>query len=382
MTPIALYIHWPFCKSKCPYCDFNSHVRESVAFASWEKALLAELEYMYSLASNRKLSSIFFGGGTPSLMPPVIAKALIERAKTLWGHAEDLEVTLEANPTSVEATTFPNFKEAGINRLSLGIQSLIPDALRFLGREHSAEEALSAIALARQHFERYSFDLIYARPGQTLEAWEAELTQALTLAGTHLSLYQLTIEENTAFHTIYAKGVFTLPDESLAAEMYALTERLCADRGLVAYEVSNYAKPGHESRHNKAYWQGHEYIGIGPGAHGRIKPESTQYSGQRIATSTIKSPERWLSSVQEKGHGIEAVETLTPRMVAEERVMMGMRLKNGIKIDDTLLPFINSQKHQFAITQGLLEDTLTSLIPTAKGRLLLTALTALVLQNS
>lgn len=376
-TALALYIHWPFCKSKCPYCDFNSHVREKVAFAEWKQALLAELDYMHALLPGRYLQSIFFGGGTPSLMPPDIAQALIVRALELWKHDKDIEITLEANPTSVEAHTFPAFKQAGVNRLSLGVQSLLPDALTFLGREHSADEAMKAIALAREYFSRYSFDLIYARPGQTLTAWEEELGRALALAGDHLSLYQLTIEENTAFHTAYAKGAFVLPEEEVAAEMYELTERMTAAKGLFAYEVSNYAKPGQESRHNLAYWKGYEYAGIGPGAHGRIA-----MNGARHATANIKSPERWLESVKQKSHGLEVMEKLSPQVQAEERLMMGLRLAEGIHIDDSLLPYIDSKKRQLAIDHGLLANDPDRLIATSKGRIVLTTLTAQVLQSS
>lgn len=374
MEPLALYIHWPFCKSKCPYCDFNSHVREKVAFGEWKAALLAELDYMHSFVPHHRLQSIFFGGGTPSLMPPDIAEALIKRARELWNADANLEITLEANPTSVEADTFPGFKQAGVNRLSIGVQSLLPDALKFLGREHSADEAMNALALARKHFERYSFDLIYARPGQTLEAWQNELSRALELAGEHLSLYQLTIEENTAFHTAYAKGAFKLPEEEVAAEMYELTESMTADKGLFAYEVSNYAKRGAESRHNLAYWKGLDYAGIGPGAHGRLV-----LNGARHATAAIKSPERWLESVAKHNHGLEIMEPLSPSVYAEERLMMGLRLIEGITIDDMLRPFIDAKKQQFAIDQGLLVNDPDRLTATTKGRMVLTSLTSLIL---
>lgn len=370
---LAVYIHWPFCKAKCPYCDFNSHVRERVDAAKWKAALLAELDYMARLAPNRLVTSVFFGGGTPSLMPPDIAEAIIERVRFLWQCDTNMEITLEANPTSVEAHTFPAFKQAGVNRLSIGVQSLRPDALTFLGREHSAAEALQALAHAREHFERYSFDLIYARPEQTLEEWEAELREALQLAYGHISLYQLTIEENTAFHTAYAKGAFTLPDEETAAAMYELTTHLTSKAGMSAYEISNYATPGQESRHNMAYWLGHDYMGVGPGAHGRIT-----IGGKRHATLNLKSPELWLSAVEARGNGLESNTPLSPQIVAEERLMMGMRITGGLPIAE-VRDYIDDKKRNLAISEGLLKDSTTHLIPTAKGRLVLTALTGMLL---
>ncbi len=376
LDPLAVYIHWPFCKAKCPYCDFNSHVRDAVDGAAWKAALLAELRHMRQLAKHHRVVSIFFGGGTPSLMPPEIADAAIRTVRELWPCEDNLEITLETNPTSVEAHTFPAFRNAGVNRLSIGVQSLRSEALAFLGREHSADEALQALALARQHFERYSFDLIYARPGQTLEAWREELEQALELTGGHISLYQLTIEENTAFHTAFHKGAFTLPDEETAAALYELTGRMTKAHGMHAYEVSNYAAPGQESLHNLAYWQGLDYVGIGPGAHGRITR-----NGTRHATLTLKSPERWLASVQAHGHGLEATQEMTRRMVAEERLMMGLRITAGLTLAE-VEEFIDPKKHALAVTEGLLENHPTHLIPTAKGRLVLTALTALVLKTS
>ncbi len=374
--PLAVYIHWPFCKAKCPYCDFNSHVRDRVDFSAWKKALLAEIDYIYTLAPERIVTSIFFGGGTPSLMPPDIAEAAITKVRALWPCDKNIEITLEANPTSVETDTFPAFKQAGANRLSIGVQSLRPAALKFLGREHSSDEALQALSLARKHFERYSFDLIYARPQQTLEEWEAELREALALTHGHISLYQLTIEENTAFHTAYAKGAFTLPDEELAARMYELTTRLTHEAGMSAYEVSNYAAKGQESRHNMAYWLGHDYIGVGPGAHGRIT-----INNERHATTNLKSPERWLSAVSECGHGLESNTPLSTQIVAEERLMMGLRLAGGLPLSE-VRDYVDKNKRQLAISEGLLADNHTHLIPTAKGRLVLTALTGLLLRSS
>lgn len=287
MPELAVYIHWPFCLSKCPYCDFNSHVREKIEQNRWKNALLRELEYMHSHMQDYTVTSIFFGGGTPSLMPPDNTHALIERTRQLWQVADNVEITLEANPTSVEAEKLTHFKEAGINRVSMGVQSLRDSELKFLGRGHSAKEAIGAIEILRKNFDRYSFDLIYARPNQTLNDWDAELSEALALAGGHLSLYQLTIEENTAFHHAYAKGGFTLPDEELSEALYRLTEEKMLASSLIPYEISNYALTGQESRHNLSYWRGDSYIGVGAGAHGRISVD-----GKRIATQTLKSPEQ------------------------------------------------------------------------------------------
>lgn len=401
MTPLAIYIHWPFCKSKCPYCDFNSHVREKVEQARWKKALLSELEYIAAQTPGRTVTSIFFGGGTPSLMPPETAAALIARVRELWKTAEDVEITLEANPTSVEADTFAHFKEAGINRVSLGVQSLRQDELTFLGRGHSVAEAICAVERARATFARYSFDLIYARPRQRVADWEKELSEALELTGGHLSLYQLTIEENTAFHHAYAKGAFALPDEPEAEALYRLTEAMTAAHGLQAYEVSNYAAPGQESRHNLAYWQGREYVGIGPGAHGRLRCgdverkrcEEEEFSPShhiaisphptRIATQTLKSPERWLEQVEREGHGVEVWQALEAAQEIEERVMMGLRLRQGIGYEDfqaqtgrNLAGHINLPKRDLYIQKGLLENNPSRLQPTLAGRLVLTTLTA------
>lgn len=267
----ALYIHWPFCKAKCPYCDFNSHVREGVDVARWQSAMLRELATMAAWMPDAKLSSIFFGGGTPSLMPPQLVGALIEQAEKLLGFEDGIEMTLEANPTSVEAAKFQGFRDAGVNRVSLGVQSLRAENLRFLGREHSADEALKAVDLARGLFDRYSFDLIYALPNQSAAAWETELREALAYAGEHLSLYQLTIEPNTAFHHDYhVKKQFALPKDTLARELFLLTQEVMEGAGMPAYEISNHARAGQESRHNLTYWRGGAYLGVGAGAHGRI----------------------------------------------------------------------------------------------------------------
>ncbi|HVH79246.1 MAG TPA: radical SAM family heme chaperone HemW [Stellaceae bacterium] len=318
--PLAIYIHWPFCRSKCPYCDFNSHVRERVDAGNWTNALLADLDRQAELAPEQEVVSIFFGGGTPSLMPPDTAAALIERVKRHWPIAADLEITLEANPNSAEARRFEGFAKAGVNRLSLGVQALHPEALKFLGRAHGRNEALAAIKLSQKLFPRTSFDLIYARPGQSLAAWRDELDEAVELAGEHLSLYQLTIEPGTAFHTRAAKGEFVPLDDETAAAMFELTQERLAAAGMPAYEISNHARPGAECRHNLAYWRYEDYLGIGPGAHGRI----TRY-GVKYATRHRRLPEAWL-----KNSHFEETARIGRETAVEEMVMMGLRLVEGI----------------------------------------------------
>jgi oxygen-independent coproporphyrinogen-3 oxidase len=318
--PLAIYIHWPFCRSKCPYCDFNSHVRERVEASAWTNALIADLDRQAELAPEHQVVSIFFGGGTPSLMPPETAAALIERVKRHWRTAPGLEVTLEANPNSAEAERFAGFATAGVNRLSLGVQALDPKALTFLGRGHDRGEALAAIKLSRELFRRTSFDLIYARPGQSVTAWQRELDEALALAGDHLSLYQLTIEPGTAFHTRAAKGEFAVLDEEDAAALFELTQERLAAHGMPAYEISNHARPGAECRHNLAYWRYEDYLGIGPGAHGRVTR-----SGIKYATRQRRLPEAWLKQPE-----FEEISPITRETSVEEMVMMGLRLAEGI----------------------------------------------------
>ena len=300
-------------------------MRESVDQDRWRRALLAELDHYAQQASGRRLDSIFFGGGTPSLMPPSTVAALIGRARHHWPDAPDLEITLEANPTSVEAANFAALSEAGVNRVSLGIQALDDRALKFLGRAHSAKEALAALEIARRHFARFSFDLIYARPGHSVAAWEAELTQVLSLAGEHLSLYQLTIEQNTAFDGAWRRGEFTLPDEDTAAALYETTQAVLAEAGLPAYEISNHARPGAECRHNLVYWQGGDYLGVGPGAHGRLTR-----NGVRHATRQHRAPEAWLASVEQQGHATREDRALNDAERQEELLLMGLRLSAGI----------------------------------------------------
>ena len=323
----ALYVHWPFCKAKCPYCDFNSHVRGGVDHARWARALVAELEHFAALTPGRTLRSIFFGGGTPSLMAPATVATVIDRAADRWRFADDIEITLEANPTSVEAERFRGYAAAGVNRVSLGVQALDDADLRFLGREHSVAEALRAVALAGDIFPRHSFDLIYARPGQTEAAWVAELEQALRHAGGHLSLYQLTIEPGTRFHALVEQGRLAPLDEDLQGRLYEATQAVLGAAGLPAYEISNHAGPGHESRHNLVYWRYGDYVGIGPGAHGRLTID-----GQRVGTSTQRVPERWLAQVETAGHGEAPREAIAREAQVMELLMMGLRLAEGVPI--------------------------------------------------
>jgi putative oxygen-independent coproporphyrinogen III oxidase len=325
VSDLALYIHWPFCKSKCPYCDFNSHVRDGIDEERWRRALITELDHEAAAAPGRRVTSIFFGGGTPSLMAPSTVAALLDGAASRWTLADDVEVTLEANPTSVEAARFAALRQAGVNRVSLGVQALEDQALRFLGRGHSAGEAIAAIGLARQHFPRYSFDLIYARPGQALREWTEELTRAIALAGDHLSVYQLTIEAGTAFAAAALRGDWQLPDDAIGGDLFEATQEILGAAGLPAYEISNHARPGAECRHNLAYWRYADYVGIGPGAHGRMTE-----GAQKLATRRFRAPETWLAAVEQKGHGIQESVPLSPEERREEMLMMGLRLTQGI----------------------------------------------------
>jgi oxygen-independent coproporphyrinogen-3 oxidase len=326
-APFAVYVHWPFCLSKCPYCDFNSHVRHGgVDEQRFVRAFEAEIAATAARVPGRTVSTIFFGGGTPSLMQPQSVQAILDCIGKHWSVASDVEVTLEANPTSVEATRFLGFRTAGVNRVSLGVQALDDGALKELGRLHTAQEALDAVAVARSIFERYSFDLIYARPRQTLAAWTIELKRAIAEAAEHLSLYQLTIEPGTPFFGLHKAGKLAIPNDDLARDLYDLTQLICAGEGLPAYEISNHARPGAECRHNLIYWRGQDYAGIGPGAHGRLT-----IGGQRYATETDKKPEGWLTRVEENGHGLIVDEKLTPGEIADEFLLMGLRLAEGIE---------------------------------------------------
>jgi oxygen-independent coproporphyrinogen-3 oxidase len=327
---IALYVHWPFCLSKCPYCDFNSHVREAVDQARWRAALLSELDHYAAQTAGRRLTSIFFGGGTPSLMAPDTVAAVIARACTAWRAADDLEISLEANPTSAEANKFAAYCAAGVNRISLGVQALADDALKFLGRQHGAAEARKAIALAQRHADRVSFDLIYARPGQTVAAWQAELRAALGIGTSHLSLYQLTLEKGTPFYGAAQHGAFALPDEDTGAALFEATQETCAAAGLPGYEISNHARPGEECRHNLTYWQSGDYAGIGPGAHGRL----TADGGAVWATIQQRAPEAWLAAAEAGGHATQSRIAVPPAERMIEVLMMGLRLACGIAGDD------------------------------------------------
>ena len=371
--PFGVYVHWPFCRAKCPYCDFNSHVRHGgVDEARFLAAYLRELDHFASLAPQRSVASIFFGGGTPSLMGAGTVSAIIDSIANHWTLERDAEITLEANPTSVEAERFAGYRAVGVNRLSLGVQALDDASLKALGRQHSALEALAALALAKRHFDRVSFDLIYAREGQTAKAWAEELRNALGFAADHLSLYQLTIEEGTPFAARHDAGMLHIPNGDLARALYLLTQELCEPAGLPAYEVSNHARPGSESRHNLLYWRGQDYAGIGPGAHSRITS-----GGAKRALSAIKSPEGWRAEVEARGHGLDNDETLSAEEAADEYLLMGLRLSEGLDLarlaaidgrglDETRLSALESQ--------GLVTCEGGRLAATPSGRLVLNRL--------
>ena len=376
MESLALYIHWPFCLSKCPYCDFNSHVRAAIPETRFVAALRRELAFEAARLGRRRVDSIFFGGGTPSLMQPESVAALIGDAGQLFDLDAGAEITLEANPTSVEAGRFRGYAAAGVNRVSIGVQSFDDAALKFLGREHSATQARTAIELAREIFPRLSFDLIYARPEQTLANWRAELDLALGLAADHLSLYQLTIEQGTKFATLYGRGEFLLPGEDLAAALYDETEAAAARHGLAQYEISNYARPGRESRHNLAYWRYQDYAGIGPGAHGRLT-----LGGTLFATSRHRAPEPWAALVEAKGTGATVEEAIGLLDRAREALLMGLRLSEGIcaasfesRTGTRLLDAVDPEILAQALEQEYLIQTPTHLIATAEGRKRLDAL--------
>ena len=326
-APFGVYVHWPFCLSKCPYCDFNSHVRHGGPDeARFVRAIESEIAATAARVPDRTVSSIFFGGGTPSLIQPVSVQAILDTIAKHWRIAPDVEITLEANPTSVEAGRFRGYRTAGVNRVSLGVQALDDAVLKQLGRMHTVEEALAAVTLARSIFDRYSFDLIYTRPGQTLEAWALELSHALEHAGDHLSLYQLTIEQETPYFALHAAGKLVLPEDDLARDFYDLTQTICGDAGLPAYEISNHARQGGECRHNLVYWRGHDYAGVGPGAHGRLTLDS-----RRIATEAERRPESWLERVETTGSGLIIDEKLSSSEMADEYLLMGLRLAEGIE---------------------------------------------------
>ncbi|MET0373578.1 MAG: radical SAM family heme chaperone HemW [Rhizorhabdus sp.] len=369
---LALYIHWPFCVSKCPYCDFNSHVRETVDQAAWRTALLKDLAYEAKQLPGWRLSSIFFGGGTPSLMPPETVAALIDAATSHWNVTDDIEITLEANPSSVEAARFGDLSRAGVNRVSLGLQALDDAALAYLGRAHDVREGLGALDTAQAAFARVSFDLIYARPDQSRDAWRAELARALSFGTEHLSLYQLTIEPGTQFAARYAKGDLPTLDPDLAADLFELTRADTAAAGLPAYEISNHARPGAESRHNLTYWRYGSYAGVGPGAHGRRGG---------MATVRRKKPENWLARVDANGHGIEQEDLLPPAARAQEALLMGLRLGEGIDLEriadmsgQPVARLIDDAAVERLANQGLLTRDGARLRVTEAGMLLLDAI--------
>ncbi len=368
--PFGIYVHWPFCRAKCPYCDFNSHVRHGgIDEARFLAAYLTELQHFASLAPGRKVGTIFFGGGTPSLMRPATVVAILHAIASHWSVEADAEITLEANPTSVEAENFAGYATAGVNRLSLGVQALDDQSLKALGRQHTAEEALAALALAKRHFGRVSFDLIYAREGQTETAWEVELRRALDHAADHLSLYQLTIEEGTPFAARHEAGTLHIPNGALARALYLLTQELCEAAGLPAYEVSNHARPGSESRHNLLYWRGHDYAGIGPGAHSRITVEKA-----KRALSAIKSPEGWLAAVEAEGHGLASEEILSASEMADEYLLMGLRLSEGIdlaRLASVAGRALDEERIGALAREGLINRNGARLAATPKGRLVL-----------
>lgn len=393
----GVYVHWPFCAAKCPYCDFNSHVREQINHQDWRDAMRAEIAYYAALTKGRRVTSIFFGGGTPSLMQPETVAQIIEDIRTQWGFDPDIEITLEANPTSVEADKFKAFAQAGVNRVSLGIQSLRDEDLRFLGRQHNVSEARKAIEIARENYNRYSVDLIYARPEQSLAAWREELTEALSEINGHISLYQLTIEQGTPFFTQHQRGDFIVPHADLAADFYELTQEIMEGVGLPAYEISNHARAGQESFHNMTYWQYRDYVGIGPGAHGRLSlprammagltvadaggdsaagmNEAQEVDGRfKIATRAHRAPEIYLERVRKNGHGAHPFEIVEPAQRGIEALMMGLRMRQGVALDalswetgrrwqDWLVP----EKVEALIAEGDLVLTDTHLKPTQQG---------------
>lgn len=367
----GIYVHWPFCQSKCPYCDFNSHVAQNVDQDRWAKAYVSELKRHAALTPGRVVQSVFFGGGTPSLMEPETVDAVISTIRHLWPQANDLEITLEANPGSVEANRFKGYARAGVNRVSMGFQALNNHDLAKLGRLHTVDEALRAFDVARSHFERVSFDLIYARQDQTLNEWKSELKQALALAVDHLSLYQLTVEDGTAFGDRYKRGKLRgLPDPDLAADMYEITQKMCTDSGFECYEVSNHAREGARSKHNSLYWRYGDYVGIGPGAHGRLT-----LNGQRHATEAFIAPGEWLKHA-EAGSGDLLRDQLRGSEQAQEYLLMGLRLREGIDLRRFAQmngSAMDERKINQVIDLNLLTRVCDQIFVTKQGRMLLNA---------
>jgi putative oxygen-independent coproporphyrinogen III oxidase len=380
----GLYVHWPFCLSKCPYCDFNSHVADAIDHDKWRRGLIQEMKTLAPKVQARSLVSIFFGGGTPSLMDPRTVAEILDTARDLWGLDSDVEITLEANPTSVETERLRRFRDAGVNRVSLGVQALNDDALRFLGRGHDAREAIAAVEIAHRCFEKVSFDLIYARPGQTVTAWTNELTEALGLAGDHLSLYQLTIEPGTAFHSIHQRGGFSIPDDDEGGALYEATGEILEKAGLPAYEVSNHARPGSECRHNLVYWRAQEYLGVGPGAHGRLHDRD----GRCLATRTHRAPAVWLDRVEREGHAVVEETVVAPDERLTEVLMMGLRLREGVPLARLrretgypLMEIFDRNVLQDLTRAGYMEITDTALRATGAGRQRLNSVLTMLLES-
>jgi len=383
-TGFGIYVHWPFCAWKCPYCDFNSHVRESIDQDRWRQALICDLEHGLNRApvsKDRTITSVFFGGGTPSLMNPELVAGVLDTLKDRGLLSEDTEITLEANPSSADAERFQGYRECGVNRLSVGVQALDDGALRFLGRLHDVAEAMGAIDTARAVFDRVSFDLIYARQAQTPAAWREELRHVLDLRPSHVSLYQLTIERGTRFHEAYARGNLVLPSEDEAAEMYEDTVKQCGDVGLLAYEVSNFAYSGEECRHNLIYWRSGDWLGVGPGAHGRIGAGE-----DRVALRHWRSPEKWRDAVEGMGWGLESTDSLNESDRVAEALMMGLRLTEGVLatrfdriVGKSLWEGVNLERLDELVVGGFLERTSERISATPRGRIVLNTLIAKLL---
>lgn len=364
----GLYVHWPFCLKKCPYCDFNSHVRAAVDHDVWAAALVQELAHLAARTDRGPLTSIFFGGGTPSLMDPKTVGAVIDRAQSLFTFADDIEITLEANPTSADQARFTGYRAAGVNRVSLGVQSLRDEALQFLGRQHSVAEAMAALTMAQSTFDRVSFDLIYARPDQTVGEWQAELAEGVALGTDHMSVYQLTIEPETEFGKLYQMGRLTPLDDDPAADLYEVTQGMMDDAGMAAYETSNHARGvQNRARHNLTYWQAAPYLGVGPGAHGRVL-----VNGQKHATIAARTPEDWLRRVTDQGHGFIEWQSLTEQEQAEEALLMGLRLTDGVLLD-RVRPALDPAALERLIDDGFVEVDDTTLKATKKGHPVLNA---------
>jgi len=362
LKSLAIYVHWPFCASKCPYCDFNSHVTDQeIDYNAWRMAYMNELRHIKEITGKRLVPSIFFGGGTPSLMPATLIENIICDIADIFTVSNNVEITLEANPTSIEQQKFIDFKMAGVNRVSIGVQSLHDDALKFLGRQHNGNEAIKALNIAQKTFDRYNFDLIYARPQQSIQDWQEELSTALTYAGNHLSLYQLTIEPGTPFYTQHARGDFRIPEADQGGEFYEITQQIMNQAGFGAYEVSNHARNiDHQSAHNLAYWRYEDYAGIGPGAHGRLS-----YGDKKYATRTHRAPDIWLSKALSHGHGYPPFDDIDIEDQKIERLMMGLRLYEGIALEHT--EFLDQAKVDIMITQEYLTRSETHLSPTREG---------------